>query len=64
VNRDWRGATYEITVHNRDGVDSGVKSVLLDGSPVEPVYDPATGRLTARIPRQDSGTHTVEVTLG
>ena len=35
VTRQWRGATYHITVQNPDGVQKGVKSVTLDGEPAQ-----------------------------
>jgi N,N'-diacetylchitobiose phosphorylase len=34
VTRQWRGATYVIHVSNPDGVQKGVKSILLNGSPI------------------------------
>lgn len=55
VTREFRGVTYVIRVNNPEHVSSGVRSVTVDGSPVEgnvlPVY-PA------------GGIHQVEVTLG
>jgi len=35
VTRQWRGATYHITVTNQQGAQKGVKSIHLNGSPVE-----------------------------
>ena len=35
VTRRYRGAIYDITVENPDGVESGVKSVTLDGREIE-----------------------------
>ncbi|MDF2186446.1 N,N'-diacetylchitobiose phosphorylase [Grimontia hollisae] len=35
VNREWRGAMYQIKVQNPNGVSKGVKSVTLNGQPVE-----------------------------
>ena len=35
VTRHFRGAVYEITVENPQGVEKGVKSVTVDGEPVE-----------------------------
>ena len=35
VTRRYRGALYRITVENPDGAEKGVRSVLLDGVPVE-----------------------------
>jgi N,N'-diacetylchitobiose phosphorylase len=33
VKRQWRGATYNISVKNPDGVEKGVKSILINGKP-------------------------------
>lgn len=35
VNREWRGATYQIKVQNPNGVSKGVKSITLNGQPVK-----------------------------
>ena len=35
VSRRYRGAVYDISVQNPDGVCSGVRSVMLDGMPVD-----------------------------
>ena len=35
VHRRFRGADYEITVTNPDGVSSGVRSLVVDGAPVD-----------------------------
>ena len=44
VTREWRGATYHITVNNPGGVQKGVKSVTLNGKAVEGAITPqATG---------------------
>jgi len=55
VTRKFRGATYLIEVSNPDGVSSGVKEILLNGSRLQanlvPVCDPGS-------------TNTVEVILG
>jgi N,N'-diacetylchitobiose phosphorylase len=54
VTRQWRGATFSITVSNPDGVEKGVKSVTLDGQLV-----------TGPIPVQATGSaHQVEVVMG
>lgn len=37
--REWRGATYNITVQNPQGVMKGVKEILLDGVLVEKVLE-------------------------
>ncbi len=53
VSRVWRGARYEIAVHNPDGVMRGVRRVILDGETVD------------RIPPMPAGSaHTVEVIMG
>ncbi len=44
VKRQWRGATYNITVENPDGVQKGVRSITLNGKPV-----------TGPIPAQSAG---------
>ncbi len=55
VMRRFRGAVYEITVKNPDGVDKGVRQVTVDGVPIE-------GSL---LPILEKGScHTVVVTLG
>lgn len=53
VTREWRGAVYEITVENPNGVMKGVKEIYLDGKLVErlPVQEPNT-------------THHVRVVMG
>lgn len=54
VVRTWRGATYRITVENPDGVQKGVKSVMLNGE-----------RIAGPIPPQAPGTeNAVVVVLG
>ncbi|MCI9174259.1 MAG: N,N'-diacetylchitobiose phosphorylase [Lachnospiraceae bacterium] len=51
--RKWRGANYRIHVKNPEGVEKGVREILLDG------------RIAERIPVPEPGTvHTVEVTMG
>jgi N,N'-diacetylchitobiose phosphorylase len=35
VTRQWRGAVYEITVNNPDGVQRGVRRIIADGKAVE-----------------------------
>ncbi|MBR5654523.1 MAG: glycosyl transferase [Prevotella sp.] len=52
VNRRFRGAEYTIHVSNPNGVSKGVKSITLDGKPIDGTVVPFT-----------PGTHTVEVTL-
>ena len=53
VTRRFRGAEYEITIKNPDGVCKGIREMLLDGQPVE-------GNVVPHTP----GAHKVLVTLG
>jgi N,N'-diacetylchitobiose phosphorylase len=54
VSRQWRGASFDITVTNPKGVEKGVKEVALDGRPQR-----------GPIPPQAAGTvHKVEVVMG
>ena len=53
VTRRFRGAEYEITIKNPDGVCKGIREMLLDGQPVE-------GNIVPHTP----GKHVVTVTLG
>ena len=53
VNRRFRGASYEITILNPEGVCKGVKSLVLDGTPLEGRHIP-----------HSLGKHKVVVTLG
>ena len=53
VTRRFRGAEYEITIKNPDGVCKGIREMLLDGQPVE-------GNIVPHTP----GTHKVLVNLG
>ncbi|MGC3953718.1 MAG: hypothetical protein QM804_05620 [Propionicimonas sp.] len=64
ATRQWRGATYQIEVRNPNRVSAGVASADLDGAPLAPVPDAQRGRTIARLPRAESGTHRVVVTLG
>ena len=54
ATRQFRGASYDITVKNPNHVCKGVKSMTVDGKPVD-------GNV---IPVMDGGEHTVEVVLG
>jgi len=54
VTREFRGATYYITVENPGHVCKGVKSVTVDGKAID-------GNV---IPVLDSGTHQVRIVLG
>jgi len=54
VKRKWRGAVYDIKVKNPDGVEKGVKSILVNGNTVKDL-----------IPIQKTGTiNKVEVVMG
>ncbi len=53
VKRKFRGAEYDITVKNPDGVCKGVRRLVVDGEPTD-------GTLVKHRP----GRHTVEVVLG
>ena len=35
--RQWRGASYHISVENPSGIMKGVKEILLDGKKVEKI---------------------------
>jgi cellobiose phosphorylase len=54
VQRRFRGAEYAITVKNPNHVSKGVRSVTVDGKPIE----------GSVVPAFTSGTHTVEVVMG
>jgi len=54
VTRQWRGATFHITVTNPDAVEKGIRSIMLDGLPRQ-----------GPIPPQPAGTtHQIEVVMG
>ena len=54
VTRQWRGATFAITVHNPEGVEKGVRSVTLNGQ-----------RVAGQIPPQPAGSlNQVAVVMG
>jgi cellobiose phosphorylase len=55
VKRVWRGATYNITVKNPDGVSKGVKSMNVDGRAIKGNKAPIF---------KDKKEHAVEVILG
>jgi len=72
MQREWRGATYEITVKNPAGRSSSVHGVTVDGVPLAPVPVPDVAgtdghghhRKAALIPIAEPGsTVKVEVTL-
>jgi len=53
VTRKFRGATYQITVENPDGVQKGVKKIVVDGKEMD------------KIPAFESGSeHQVQVIMG
>ncbi|MDR2929570.1 MAG: hypothetical protein LBV06_01475 [Propionibacteriaceae bacterium] len=60
VTRSWRGATYRITVTNSDHVFAGVKSVVVNGSPIEVAQGET--RQIALIPTADAD-QVVDVTI-
>jgi len=45
VHRVWRGATYDITVLNPDGVMKGVKSIILNGKEVSEIIAQTKGSI-------------------
>jgi cellobiose phosphorylase len=49
VRRRYRGAVYDITVRNPDGVGSGVKSIRVDGKPIEGTVLPIAKRGTVKV---------------
>jgi N,N'-diacetylchitobiose phosphorylase len=54
VVRKWRGATFQITVQNPNGVQKGVRTITLDGRPVK-----------GPIPPQEAGSvHEIVATMG
>lgn len=55
VHREFRGATYEISVENPDGVESGVESVEVDGETID-------GNVVPDF--EDGQTHDVRVVMG
>ncbi len=55
AKRNFRGATYEITVKNPNGVEKGVKSITVDGVAIEGNILPVHG---------DGKVHAVEVIMG
>lgn len=55
IRRPFRGAVYEVTIKNPDGVESGVKQITVDGKKL-------TGNLIR--PHRDGKIHRVEVIMG
>ncbi len=54
VTREWRGATYNINVTNPDHVSKGIKSIVLNGQPVD----------GAIAPQAEGSVNTVTVVMG
>lgn len=54
VTREWRGATYNINVTNPDHVSKGIKSITLNGQPVD----------GAIAPQAEGSVNTVTVVMG
>ena len=55
VKREFRGATYEITVANPNGVSKGIDSIAVDGQPLNDNLLPVFG---------DGQAHKVQVVMG
>lgn len=55
IKRPFRGAIYDITIHNPKGKEKGVKQVWVDGEPID-------GDLI--YPHSDGKTHHVKVVMG
>jgi cellobiose phosphorylase len=55
----YRGAVYEISIHNPGGVGRGVGAAELDGAS----HPPSGGRVRLTLAK-DRGAHSVIVTLG
>jgi len=55
VQRQFRGSIYQIHFHNPDGVERGVRSVMLDGQPMQGNLLPV---------HSDGKIHAVEVVMG
>ncbi len=54
ISRQFRGATYEITVRNPDAVERGIRSLTVDGREID----------AALLPLFESGRHKVEAVMG
>ena len=63
VSRLWRGHRFDIEVRNPSGVCAGVAAVVVNGEPLEPVLDQATGRRVAVIPLPDGAGQSAQVVL-
>ncbi|MEI8176290.1 MAG: hypothetical protein WCG78_05435 [Candidatus Omnitrophota bacterium] len=55
IRRPFRGAVYEVSIKNPEGVESGVREITLDGKKI-------TGNLIR--PHKDGKVHRVEVLMG
>lgn len=55
IRRPYRGAVYEVSIKNPDGVESGIDSIKLDGKEVQ------TNLIT---PHGDGKVHKIEVVMG
>lgn len=55
IRRNFRGDIYNVRVLNPDGVQSGVRSITMDGEPVEGTVLPVKG---------DGGVHEIVVVMG
>ena len=55
IRRPYRGAVYEISINNPDGVETGIKRITLDGKEIQ------TNLIT---PHGDGKTHKIEVVMG
>jgi cellobiose phosphorylase len=59
ITRVWRGATYRISVKNPAHVSKGVKSISVDGTPLD-----AAAVAARLVPAFKDGEHRVEVVMG
>ena len=64
VRRCFRGAVYEIEVKNPHAVETGIKSVAIDGKDVSQQCLVGTVRRCARIATFDSGVHRITLIMG
>jgi len=55
VTRHFRGADYHITVDNSAGAEKGIKSITVDGKPLNGAVLPVFG---------DNKVHKIVVTMG
>jgi N,N'-diacetylchitobiose phosphorylase len=65
VVRQWRGAVYDIAVHNPEHVCAGVAKATLDGAQLPLEHDAVLGRDLVKLPIRSAGERVeVEVWLG